>query len=119
MNQTVIEIQDVWKRYNLHSANRPRTLKSAVFKGINYYLNREPYWALQGVSLKVEQGKTIGLIGNNGAGKSTLLRLISSLSRPTKGRIVRIGRLGSLLELGAGFNHEFTGRENVITGSIL
>jgi lipopolysaccharide transport system ATP-binding protein len=119
MGKTVIEIQDVWKRYNLHSNNRPRTIKSALFKGINYYLNREPYWALQGVNLKIEQGKTIGLVGNNGAGKSTLLRLVSGLSRPTKGRIVRIGRLGSLLELGAGFNHEFTGRENVITGSIL
>lgn len=119
MSKTVIEIQDVWKRYNLHSVNRPRTLKSALFRGISYYRNREPYWALQGVNLQVEQGKTVGLIGNNGAGKSTLLRLVSGLSRPTKGRITRIGRLGSLLELGAGFNHEFTGRENVITGSIL
>ncbi|HEX2915646.1 MAG TPA: ABC transporter ATP-binding protein [Chloroflexia bacterium] len=118
MSKFVIDVDNVWKRYYLHN-NRPWSLKSALLSRFNYWSTREEFWALQGVNLKIEKGRTVGLIGNNGAGKSTLLRLISGLSRPTRGRIERQGRLGSLLELGAGFNAEFTGRENVITGSIL
>jgi lipopolysaccharide transport system ATP-binding protein len=119
MNKFAIEIQDVWKSYNIQSKQRPSTVKSALFNQFNYWANREKYWALQGVSLAVPQGKTVGLIGANGAGKSTLLRIISGLTRPTRGKMIRRGRLGTLLELGAGFNEEFTGRENVITGSII
>jgi lipopolysaccharide transport system ATP-binding protein len=116
---TVVEIRDVWKRYYLGTTDRSKTLKSAVLNRFQGWSNREAYWALQGINLEIKQGRTLGLIGNNGAGKSTLLRLISDLSRPTRGKINRYGRIGSLLELGAGFNMEFTGRENVITGSIL
>lgn len=116
---TVVEIKDVWKGYYLEAKNRPKTLKSALVSRFGYRGSRDKYWALQGVNLKIPQGRTVGIIGNNGAGKSTLLRLISGLSRPTRGKITRQGKLGSLLELGAGFNTEFTGRENVITGSIL
>jgi ABC-type polysaccharide/polyol phosphate transport system ATPase subunit len=76
-------------------------------------------WALRDVKLEVEPGEALGLVGRNGSGKTTLLRLISGIFRPTSGRIAVGGRVGSLLELGAGFHPDFTGRENVyLNGSI-
>ena len=76
-------------------------------------------WALRDVSLEVEPGEAVGLIGRNGSGKTTLLRLVSGIFRPTEGHIAVGGRVGSLLELGAGFHPDFTGRENVyLNGSI-
>jgi ABC-type polysaccharide/polyol phosphate transport system ATPase subunit len=70
-------------------------------------------WALEDVSLHVAPGEAVGLIGRNGSGKSTLLRLVAGIIRPTRGRVAAAGRIGSLLELGAGFHPDFTGRENV------
>ena len=76
-------------------------------------------WALRDVSLAVEPGEALGLVGRNGSGKTTLLRLASGIFKPTSGRIAVSGRIGSLLELGAGFHPDFTGRENVyLNGSI-
>jgi ABC-type polysaccharide/polyol phosphate transport system ATPase subunit len=76
-------------------------------------------WALRGVSLHVEPAEAVGLIGRNGSGKSTLLRLVAGIIKPTRGRVEVGGRVGSLLELGAGFHPDFTGRENVfLNGSI-
>jgi ABC-type polysaccharide/polyol phosphate transport system ATPase subunit len=70
-------------------------------------------WALQDVSVAISPGEAVGLVGRNGSGKSTLLRLIAGIIRPTRGRVATEGRIGSLLELGAGFHPDFTGRENV------
>ncbi len=76
-------------------------------------------WALRDVSLAVEPGQAVGLIGRNGSGKSTLLRLVAGIIQPTSGRVVAAGRVGSLLELGAGFHPDFSGRENVfLNGAI-
>jgi ABC-type polysaccharide/polyol phosphate transport system ATPase subunit len=76
-------------------------------------------WALRDVSVAVEPGEAVGLIGRNGSGKSTLLRLVAGIIRPTSGRVAAGGRLGSLLELGAGFHPDFSGRENVfLNGAI-
>ncbi|MGQ9598986.1 MAG: ABC transporter ATP-binding protein [Anaerolineae bacterium] len=81
---------------------------------------REEYWALRDISLQVEPGETVGIVGPNGAGKSTLLKLISRIIEPTSGQIEVNGKVGALLELGAGFHPELTGRENVyLNGSIL
>lgn len=78
------------------------------------------FWALKDVSFQVEKGETLGLIGPNGCGKSTLLQLVSGILQPTSGRVVTRGRIAALLELGAGFNPEFSGRENVfLNGEIM
>jgi lipopolysaccharide transport system ATP-binding protein len=80
----------------------------------------EPRWALRDVSLAVEPGEILGLIGPNGAGKSTILKLAAGVTQPTEGRVSVVGRLGSLLELGAGFHPELSGRENVfLNGQIM
>src|SRR5450755_5171792 len=78
------------------------------------------FWALQDISLEVENGEMLGLVGPNGCGKSTLLQIVSGILQPTTGRVVTRGRIAALLELGAGFNTEFSGRENVyLNGEIM
>jgi lipopolysaccharide transport system ATP-binding protein len=82
--------------------------------------SQDQFWALRDISLNIEQGQVVGLIGPNGAGKSTLLKLLARITRPTTGRIVLHGRVGTLLEVGTGFHPDLTGRENVfLNGSIL
>jgi lipopolysaccharide transport system ATP-binding protein len=83
-------------------------------------LERQDIWALRGVSLQINQGDVVGVIGNNGAGKSTLLKLLSRITVPTEGRLRINGRIASLLEVGTGFHQELTGRENIfLNGAIL
>ena len=82
--------------------------------------NAQQYWALDDVSFQVGRGETIGVLGRNGAGKSTLLQILTGVIAPTRGQVSVHGRVGALLELGAGFNHELTGRENVhLSGAVL
>jgi len=94
-----------------------RTLKDVFVSGGR--LGVREVQALRDVSLTVEPGDAVGLVGRNGSGKTTLLRLVSGIIKPTSGRIEASGRIASLLELGAGFHPDFTGRENVyLNGSI-
>jgi ABC-type polysaccharide/polyol phosphate transport system ATPase subunit len=111
-----IVVDRVSQRFRV--SERPyRTLKDAVVR--RGRATSAEVWALRDVSVAVAPGEALGLVGRNGSGKTTLLRLMSGLFRPTVGHVATAGRIGSLLELGAGFHPDFTGRENVyLNGSI-
>ena len=116
-----IQLQGVSKKFILHR-ERPRSLQEMFLNLLRLRGNgrREEFWALRDISFTVEQGEMVGLIGPNGSGKSTLLKLIARILEPTTGQITVNGRVSALLELGAGFHPELTGRENVfLNGSIL
>ena len=112
-----VEVEKVTKRFRLYK-HKPDSVKERVVKaGRTGY---EEFWALRDVSFEVLDGQTVGLLGHNGSGKSTLLKCITGTLRPTTGHIRTRGRVAALLELGAGFHSELTGRENVyLNGSIL
>ena len=105
-----IVVEDVSKQFRLQK-ERVDSLKERVLAWKRP--KAEEFWALRGVSLEIPEGTTYGLVGHNGSGKSTLLRLMAGIHRPTKGRVQVEGRISALLELGAGFHPELTGRENV------
>lgn len=109
-SDVVISVKDVSKMYQVYAKPRDRLLQMLCRGSKQFY--RE-FWALHGVSLEVRKGETIGVLGRNGSGKSTLLQMISGTLTPTAGDIVVNGKITALLELGAGFNPEFSGRENV------
>ena len=112
-----IRLTGVGKRFRLFQ-DRPRSLKEAITLGRRR--TYEEFWALRDVSFEVAPGEVIGIIGANGSGKSTLLKCLARILRPDSGSIQVGGRLGALLELGAGFHPEMTGRENVfLNGAIL
>jgi lipopolysaccharide transport system ATP-binding protein len=117
---TAIHFEQVSKRFVLHH-ERPRSFQELVVGLLRRNSNsHEEFWALKDVSFTVSAGETVGLIGPNGAGKSTILKLVSRIIEPTSGQVKTNGRVGALLELGAGFHPDLTGRENVyLNGSIL
>ncbi|MGZ4712647.1 MAG: ABC transporter ATP-binding protein [Acidimicrobiia bacterium] len=114
---SAIAIENVSKHFKLNHA-RADSLKERVvnFRKANY----EEFWALRDVTIHVDQGETLGLLGHNGSGKSTLLKCVAGIMRPTHGSIVKHGRTAALLELGSGFHGDLTGRENIyMNASIL
>lgn len=119
--EPVVSVQGVWKKYLLAGV-RARTLKEAVVrtlvgKGSDDARDR---WALQDVSFEIMRGESFGIVGTNGSGKSTMLKLLTGISRPTRGKVRVAGKVSALLELGAGFHPDFSGRENTfLNGSIL
>ncbi|NYZ17736.1 ABC transporter ATP-binding protein [Azospirillum sp. RWY-5-1] len=115
--ETVIEAVGLGKAYAIFKRPQDR-LKQMLVRGRRRYYDE--YWALRGVDLTVRRGETVGIIGRNGSGKSTFLQLVCGTLTPTSGRVTVNGRIAALLELGAGFNPEFTGRENVyLAASVL
>ena len=101
-----VEVKNVWEKYRI---------KFIEGKNIIW----EDIWALKGISFEVEEGETVGIVGENGAGKSTLLRIIAGMLEPDKGEVMTKGRISSLMELGAGFNPELTGKENILLNAEL
>lgn len=117
-SDSAIRVQNISKCYQIYDTPRDR-LKQFVMPRLQRLAGRTPrqyfraFWALNDVSFEVKQGETIGIIGRNGSGKSTLLQIICGTLTPTSGTVATNGRIAALLELGSGFNPEFTGRENV------
>jgi len=109
-NEYPIIVNDVYKRFKL-VYDKPFTLKERLIFWKNTKVGYHE--VLKGIDLKIKQGETVALIGVNGSGKSTLLKLMTKIIYPTKGTITTNGKLTSLLELGAGFHQDFTGRENI------
>jgi ABC-type polysaccharide/polyol phosphate transport system ATPase subunit len=119
-SETAIQVDGVGKRFRLRHAGT-RTLKSVALDMLGRGdRSARDLWALKEISFSIARGKTLGLIGANGAGKSTLLALLAGTMMPTEGRITTQGTISSLLELGAGFHPDLTGRENVfLAGAIM
>lgn len=112
-----ISVRDVSKVYPVYERPQDR-LKQMLWRGRRKF--HEEFWALRDINFDVKKGETVGIVGRNGSGKSTLLQIICGTLSPTTGTVDRSGRVSALLELGSGFNPEFTGRENVyLNGSIL
>jgi ABC-2 type transport system ATP-binding protein len=113
-----VDVRDVSKRFRL-AHGRPNTVKERIIHGGKRQAT-EDFWALRDVSLRVAEGETVGILGRNGSGKSTLLKCICGVLQPTSGEVAVRGKLAGLLELGAGFQQDLTGRENIyLNGSLL
>jgi len=112
-----VDVRDVSKRFRL-AHGRYNSIKERIIHGGRH--PTEDFWALSDISLKVQEGETVGILGRNGSGKSTLLKCICGVLQPTKGEVAVRGKLAGLLELGAGFQQDLTGRENIyLNGSLL
>lgn len=115
----MIKIENISMRY-LITYDRIKSIKEYMVALIKGKIKYEEFWALKGVSLTVNKGEVIGIIGRNGAGKSTLLKIISGILKPTSGTLEVKGNIVPMLELGSGFDHDLTGRENIfLNGAIL
>lgn len=100
--------------------DRIQSIKEYIVQMLRGKIKYEEFWALKNVSFEVERGEVVGIIGHNGAGKSTLLKVISGILKPTGGELEVHGNVVPMLELGSGFDHDLTGRENIfLNGSIL
>lgn len=124
-NTVAVNVRGLSKCYNIYNKPLDRLKQAIVPRLYNLIGKPSPvyyreFWALQGVNFSVNKGETVGVIGRNGSGKSTLLQLICGTLTPTTGQVETSGRITALLELGSGFNPEFTGRENVfLNGAII
>ncbi|NGZ94830.1 MAG: ABC transporter ATP-binding protein [Nitrospira sp. WS110] len=117
-SDTAIKVENLSKCYQIYNQPHDR-LKQSIYPRLQRVLGKQPiryyreFWALRDINFEVQQGEAVGILGRNGAGKSTLLQIIAGTVAPTSGRVKADGRITALLELGSGFNPEFTGRENV------
>src|SRR6266478_5261813 len=125
MSNSAVEFNGVWKKFA--RGERYDSLRDLIPSMAKWLFSRErgplgekEFWALQDISFKVDQGDALGIIGPNGSGKSTALKLLSGILKPDKGHLKVRGRLSTLIELGAGFHPDLTGRENIyLNGTIL
>jgi lipopolysaccharide transport system ATP-binding protein len=132
MSQSAIKVENIWKEYHIrHNLEGPtsslKELLNRPFSFLGQKITQQPktaksetFYALKDVSFEIEHGEAVGLIGRNGAGKSTLLKILSRITRPSKGRVTLYENVNSLLEIGTGFNTELSGRDNIyLNGSFL
>jgi lipopolysaccharide transport system ATP-binding protein len=117
--QYAVIAEAVSKRYRRYHANRPRTIMEAALVGYRRMRPVEQFWALQNVSFTVAPGQMLGVMGHNGAGKSTLLQVLSGVVHADAGQVQVRGRMGALLDLGAGFHPDLTGRENLFVSAVV
>jgi lipopolysaccharide transport system ATP-binding protein len=122
-NDVAIAVRGVSKAYRLlRNGQQHTTIREALMHRVRHPFSRiqyEQFWALRLVSLDIKRGEVMGIIGRNGAGKSTLLKILSRITAPSTGEVRLYGRVGSLLEAGAGFHQELTGRENVYLNGVI
>jgi ABC-2 type transport system ATP-binding protein len=116
MATNIATVENVSKRFKIF---KEKTLKERLVNFRSSQEHKEDFWALRDISMDIPLGSTMGLVGHNGSGKSTLLKMIGGIYQPTEGSVYRRGRLAALLELGAGFHPDLTGRENVFLSSAL
>lgn len=112
MKKPAIVVDNVSMKFNL-SKEKVDSLKEYIIKAIKREIQYNEFWALKNVSFTVEKGDRVGILGLNGAGKSTLLKVIAGVFNPTEGTVTKNGKIVPLLELGAGFDQQYTGRENI------
>ncbi|MBQ6873622.1 MAG: ABC transporter ATP-binding protein [Clostridia bacterium] len=119
MAKKALELKNVSIKFNL-SKEKVDSLKVYVIKLLKRELKYNEFWALKDISFSLEKGDRLGVLGLNGAGKSTLMKVVAGVYKPTEGEVIRRGKIAPLIELGAGFNMEYTGRENIfLYGSVL
>ena len=115
----MIRAKNISMRY-LMTYDRIQSIKEYMVQLVKRKIKYEEFWALKDVSFEIEKGEVVGIIGHNGAGKSTLLKVISGILKPTSGELEVNGNIVPMLELGSGFDHDLTGRENIfLNGAIL
>ena len=112
MEKPAVVVDNVSMKFNL-SKEKVDSLKDYVIKFLKKEIKYNEFWALQNVSFTVEKGDRVGILGLNGAGKSTLLKVIAGVFKPTEGSVTKHGKMVPLLELGAGFDQQYTGKENI------
>lgn len=118
MNKTIVQLDHVFVRYNL-AIQKNLNLKDYILSLAHRELLFQEFMALKDVSLEILQGESWGFVGKNGSGKSTLLKLITGILRPYQGSVTVVGSIAPLLELGAGFDPELTGRENIMMNGLI
>lgn len=117
--EPAVLIEGLSKKFNRRHADQPQSFQEWFVRGFATSGKRDEFWALQDVDFKLEPGKMLGILGRNGSGKSTLLRLIGGVGKADRGKIITQGRIGALIDLGAGFHPDLTGRENVFINGVI
>lgn len=112
MDKVALKVDDVSMKFNL-SKEKVDNFKDYIIKMIKREIRYNEFWALQNINFTINQGDRVGVLGLNGAGKSTLLKVIAGVFKPTSGTVTRNGKIAPLLELGAGFEPQYTGAENI------
>ena len=119
MAKDIIKLENVGMKFNL-SKEKVDSLKDYIIKSIKGEISYNEFWALRDINFTLQKGDRLGILGLNGAGKSTLLKVIVGVFKPTEGKVTKNGKIAPLLELGAGFDPQYTGRENIfLYGAVL